>query len=360
MKLNLSCPINTLSYGYVSSFFIKELIKLDYDLRVLPIGHATPDKDIASILNEVLSRQDFFYDSPCLKIWHQHDLHTFTGKGKLIGFPIFELEEFTDIQKHSCKYPDAMIACSEWGRDVLVNNGIPQDRVSVVPLGYDESLFKPSPMPSNEQTVFGNFGKFEVRKGHDVLVKAFNKAFEVDDNVKLVMMPSNCFLSQNETRDWVNLYLGSKLASKIQLIDRLETQEMAYNVMRGVHCGVFPARAEGWNLEALELLACGRHLIITNCTGHTEFCNKENSRLIQMDSGIETAFDGKFFDGSGSWRAIGDNEIDQMVEHMRDIHKLNQEGSLQLNSIGVESVQRFSWPNATATLDEKLRTIIRG
>jgi glycosyltransferase involved in cell wall biosynthesis len=128
--------------------------------------------------------------------------------------------------------------------------------------------------------------------------------------------------------------------------------------MSKIHCGVFPARAEGWNLEALELLASGRHLIITNCTGHTEFCNKENSRLIEMESGFEAAFDGKFFGGFGSWRSIKDNEIDQMVEHMREIHKLHQEGSLNINTAGIDSVKKFTWSNVTDILDDKLKTVI--
>jgi hypothetical protein len=37
--------------------------------------------------------------------------------------------------------------------------------------------------------VFLNVGKWEYRKGHDVLLEAFNKAFEPTDNVRLVM---NC------------------------------------------------------------------------------------------------------------------------------------------------------------------------
>jgi hypothetical protein len=127
--------------------------------------------------------------------------------------------------------------------------------------------------------------------------------------------------------------------------------------MRQIHCGIFPARAEGWNLEALELLGCGRHLIITNCTGHTEFCNNSNSRLINMTSGYETAFDGKFFHGDSSWRSIKKDEIDQMVEHMREIHKLNQEGSLNLNTVGIDSVKKFTWSSVTDILDSKIKTV---
>ncbi|MAR66590.1 MAG: hypothetical protein CL833_04990 [Crocinitomicaceae bacterium] len=358
MNLNIQCPINTLSYGYVSSFFIKELLKKDYDLRHIPIGHPDPDENIAPCIKDAISRWDFFHDAPCLKIWHQHDLHSFTGKGKSIGFPIFELEEFNPVEKHSLAYPDFLFTCSEWGRNVICKNDHSRWKTThVVPLGYDNGVFKPVSLPPEDTTVFGNFGKFEIRKGHDVLIKAFNKAFEKEDNVKLIMMPHNFFLNQEETNHWLKMYYQSKLGDKIEFVNRVKTQQMAYNIMSNIHCGVFPARAEGWNLEALELLAIGRHLIITNCTGHTEFCNSSNSKLIEMESGTESAFDGKFFHGQGSWRSITENEIDQMVEHMREVHKLHQNGLLKINQTGIDSVQKFTWPSVTNILDKKIREV---
>lgn len=358
MKLNLHCPINTLSYGYVSSYFTKELIRKGYDLRHIRIGDPTPDENLIPYIKDFLSRWEFFYDAPTLKIWHQHDLHMTVGRGPKIGFPIFELEEFNQLEKHSLGCPEFLFVCSEWARNVICENDHSRWKSThVVPLGFDENIFKPIHLPPQDTTVFGNFGKFEVRKGHDVLVKAFNKAFEKTDDVQLIMMPHNFFLNRDETMSWLKLYKESKLGDKIQFVDRVKTQDMAYNIMSKIHCGVFPARAEGWNLEALELLASGRHLIITNCTGHTEFCNKDNSRLIEMESGYETAFDGKFFGGFGSWRSITDNEIDQMVEHMRAIHKLHQESKLHMNAKGVDSVKKFTWPSVTNILDKTLKEV---
>lgn len=357
MNLNICCPINKLSYGYVSSFFIKELVKLEYDLRILPIGHTETDEDLSTLLNEVLSHRDFFYEAPCLRIWHQHDLHSYVGKGTSIGFPIFELEDFNQVEKHSCGYADHLFTCSHWGRQTLINNGCDGDKVHVVPLGFNNEVFKPSPLPDNGKTVFGNFGKFEIRKGHDVLVKAFNKAFEKDDDVELLMMPHNLFLNEKSLTEWVQLYKNSKLGNKIHFFNRVSDQIDVYNIMGNVHCGVFPARAEGWNLEALELLACGKHMIITQCTAHTEFCDENNSRLISMDSGFEPAFDGKFFDGSGRWLAFKENEVDQLVHHMREVHKSRLDGDLDLNQSGIESSKRFTWENSTKILDKKIKLV---
>ena len=124
--------------------------------------------------------------------------------------------------------------------------------------------------------------------------------------------------------------------------------------MSMVDCGLFPSKAEGWNLEALELLACGKHIIITDYSGHTEFCTKENSRLVTIDK-KEQAYDGKWFDGkSGEWACIGSDQIDQIIEHMREIHRLKSEGSLGLNEEGVKTARHFSWENTAKKIIENV------
>ena len=354
MILNINAPINTTSYGYVSANIIRELHKTGHDLRYIPIGPIAPDEELLPDIKEVLLRWDYSFDAPSLRIWHQHDLGPFCGKGVRIGMPIFELEQFNKRELHSLSNPDRIFVCSNWAKTVIEDQVKSQKDIAVIPLGVDTDLFKPCPLPQTGKTVFGNFGKWEVRKGHDVLPEIFNKAFEKDDDVLLVMMPHNVFLSNEDTIKWMEKYKNSKLGDKIVFIARQKNQKSVYNVMSQIHCGIFPSRAEGWNLEALELLACGRHLIITNATAHTEFCNQDNSLLVNMESGYEKAFDKRFFDGSFEWRKIGENEIDQFVEHMRFIHKSRQEGNLELNNQGISTGQKFTWKNTAQTLTDNI------
>lgn len=355
MILNINAPVNTTSYGYVSSNIIRELNRSGHDIRYIPIGQITPDEELLPEIKESLLRWDYSFDAPCLKIWHQHDLDAFYGKGVRIGMPIFELERFNVKELHSLSNPDRIFVCSHWAKDVIEDQVKSQiNNVTVVPLGIDPDIFKPCDLPTVDKTIFGNFGKWETRKGHDVLVDIFNKAFEKEDDVVLVMMPHNFFLNQDQTNQWINKYKNSKLGDKIIFIDRQKNQRMVYNIMSQIHCGVFPSRAEGWNLEALELLASGRHLIITNATAHTEFCNSNNSLLVNMESGYESAKDLKFFDGTFEWRKIGNNEIDQFVEHIRSIHKKRKEGNLHLNHSGIDTGKKFTWENTAQTLTDNI------
>ena len=345
MKLNLSAELNRTSYGYHASYTYKYLTKMGWEISHIPIF---PERGSDLDPKFVVTKRDFFHDAPCLRIWHQNNLTGFTGKEK-IGFTVFELEDLTPTEINNMKYPDKLLVPSKWGQEVCRNHGIPS---VVVPLGYDHESFVPAEFPQQEHTVFANFGKWEIRKGHDVLIKAFNAAFTEKDEVTLVMMPSNPFLKPEQVSAWERMYLGSRLGSKIQIIPRQANHHDVFNIMRQVDCGVFPARAEGWNLEPLELLGCGKHLIITNCTGQSEYLTENNSMLINIEDKFESAYDGVFFNGFGRWRKFGQDAFDQLVEKMRAFHK-NRPNILQ-NTAGILESRQFSWENSVVKLSQEL------
>ena len=115
--------------------------------------------------------------------------------------------------------------------------------------------------------------------------------------------------------------------------------------MKAADCGIFPSRAEGWNLEALEMMACGKHVIISDCTAHQEFCDEKNSDLVEMGA-LEEAHDGVWFKGQGEWSSIGDAQINVFANYMRELHSLKQAGALEPNTKGMDTAKQFSWANS--------------
>jgi len=360
MKLNLISPFNTVSYGYVGCYLFEELSKLlDVSAQCFPHKSTFAAEPKFHYIQEAINGFDlnFHHDAPCLKIWHQFDMKNFAGKGPTIGFPIFELNKFTDVEKHNLQYPDHLIVCSQWAKETVLSNiDRKEETVHVVPLGVDRQTFKGVPFINSGPTRFVNYGKWEVRKGHDVLIEAFNRAFTPDDDVELFMSCENVFLKPYEHQEWVDFYINTELGSKVKFIKRQETQEEVYNTMTEMDCGVFPARAEGWNLELLEMMSCGKSVITTNCTGHTEFCNKNNSMLIDV-SDMELAYDGKFFNGQGDWYCLNDEHIDQLAEYMKKVHKLKQENKLEQNKEGIQTAEEFTWKQAAEKIVKVLEKI---
>tara|TARA_Y100000385_G_scaffold195050_1_gene201909 strand:+ start:10217 stop:11287 length:1071 start_codon:yes stop_codon:yes gene_type:complete len=346
--INLIAPINQLGYGIAGLNICKSLEQLS-DVALWPIGPISGinQHDGQALQRCIRNAQKPIFDAPCIKVWHQNDMAQFVGKGDHIGFPFFELDNFSAIEKHHLNSLDKLFVSSSWAKKVVLENTrLKEKQVCVVPLGVNSDVFQPYQQPSSHKnTIFFNCGKWEKRKGHDVLPIIFNNAFSEEDNVELWMMTSNPFLKEDQERHWHHLYKDTKLGDKIKFIDRVDTQKQVYNIMKEADCGIFPSRAEGWNLELLEMMSCGKHVICTDYSAHTEFCNTDNALLINIDT-QESAQDGFWFHGDvGNWSTIGRSQIDQAINHMRHVHKQKSNDSLHLNTNGIETAKKFSWEN---------------
>lgn len=359
-SINLSCPINQLGYGLSGLNITKSLIDLKQDVCLFPLGNIeAPDEYTDMLKSAIGSSRTPDWKAPSIKIWHQHDMAQFVGNGTKYGFPIFELDRFTDIELHHLHYLDNWIVTSQWGKDIIIESlskirgeDYVKEHTHIVPLGVDRQVFREA-TSHKEETIFFNCGKWEIRKGHDVLVKAFNEAFNEDDNVELWMMCDNPFYPEDENFKWERLYRSSKLGEKVRIIPRQKTQRDVYNIMTQTDCGVFPARAEGWNLELLEMMSCGKNVIATNYSAHTEFCNKDNCLLVDTEE-KEDAVDGFWFRGQGQWASIKEKEISSLAEHMRTVHEQKKTDNLKMNQSGVDTAKQFSWKNSAQKVIEAI------
>lgn len=343
--LNLITPINKLGYGQVGYYLARELSKL-CDLHLTVIGQAE-QKD--GFIQAAISKPHH-HDAPCVRIWHQHDMKMFIGRGKRIGFPIFELDTFTDTERHNLLGLDEIFVCSHWGKNVIEENGIPVP-VNVVPLGVDTAIFNPSRSnPPKDKVVFFNCGKWEVRKGHPELAEAFNRAFKPSDNVELWLMCDNPFYPPELKSKFENMFLLSPMgrAGKIKLLPRVESHLQVAKLMGAATVGVFPAKAEGWNLELLEMMAIGKPVIASMYAGHTEFCNSDNATLL-VSSKMERANDGVWFHGQGNWRSI---DVDELTLALRHQYNMISVMNNKTNFCGIDTGKKFTWENSARKLLE--------
>ncbi len=347
MQLNLTAPINQLGYGIVGLNALLALQKLGHDVSLWPIHKAEPTPEHSDAVRLAEARCGY-YDpkAPSIRIWQQFNLAQHVGKGVHASVSYFERDLLYEHEANHFKNQDIVIASSTWMGEVLVANGIDRTKIRYARPGVDHSVFKPAPAAQSRETRFLCVGKWEVRKGHDKVVEAFNKAFQPGDDVRLVMLTANPFLTAEQSAVWEKFYQNSRMGKQIHVIrNRLDTQAQVAQMMADSDCGVFISRAEGWNLDLAEMLAMGKQVIATAFSAHTEFCDDTNSYLVQIDS-LEDAYDGKWFFGHGQWASLGDSQIDQTVEHMRSVHRTKQEsGMLSPNQRGIDSMSRFTWEN---------------
>jgi glycosyltransferase involved in cell wall biosynthesis len=346
-------------YGISTLNILSALSELE-QVALFPIGNIDSNS-IPIDKHELVKRgldvaKQYTLSSPSVRVAHANDLSLFPGTGMRIGFPIFELDRFTVDEVHQLNALDQIFVCSEWAKNVVIDKANGFGKVNVIPLGVDRSIFHENVQHGfrdESRTIFFNIGKYERRKGQDFLIEAFNNAFSPLDNVGLMLVCNNPFLSVYENTLWRSWAQTSRMGSSVIFSDRLTSQQQLAIVIASGDCGVFPSRAEGWNLELLECLAMAKHVIATNYSGHTEFINQDNARLIEVNS-LESAVDNMWFDGHGQWAKLGPDQLEQTVEHMREVHRLKQCGQLASNVAGVATSKIFSWQNTARKILEGL------
>ncbi|HRA10030.1 MAG TPA: glycosyltransferase [Chitinophagaceae bacterium] len=337
---NFNAPIsNITSYGLVALNIAKHL-----DCNIIPIGQ--PSFGLPqSITNKFIGSKPYDLSLPTVRLFHQFDL-MMVGKNKRIGYTIFELDTFNNIEKAHLSSVDEIWVCTEWAKGVVKNNGITTP-VKVVPLGVDRDIFHEVEHTPNVH-IFFSAGKWEIRKSQDEIVEAFNLAFKPTDNVELWMSMNNIFHDTEFMGRIRYKYMNTPMgkAKKIKFVGPFKTQQDLARIMNTVSCGVFPSKAEGWGLETLEMMACGKEVIVTDYAGHTEFCNGHNSTLIPVTS-LTPAFDDKWFFGQGNWGVF---DINHLVEALRASYK----NGYKVNITGIQISKMFSWENTARIFKELL------
>lgn len=350
--ISLRSPLNFLGYGIVGSNLLKSLV-IDHqqDVCYYPMGQIDALPELHQIIQQAAANQEKLDPTaPCLTVWHEHAIHERIGKGKNCGLSFFELDTFSERTKRSIECQDIFLVASQWAADVA-RKEVPNQDVRVVKMGVDTNYFRPMSLNLDMERPyrFLAVGKTEVRKGHDILHELFNKAFNKDDNVELYVSWDNPFLSPQDKKKWIDLYKNTPLGDKIFFIDRkLDIRPEYY----AADCCIFPSRAEAICLPALEAMACGKPLICTNYSGFTEFCNKDNAFLVDIET-VEPAVDGIWFHGTGSWAQIGQKQETEFVEFMRHCFK----NRINTNPAGRATAEQLTWGSTCQKLLEILNEV---
>ena len=351
--MNIITPVSSYTgYGITGYNILNSLSLTNSSIKLFPIGNISLEshwnkKMVSQCINNKINFDPL---EPCVKIWHDNDLITRTcGKSRYGVLSFFELDTISTLSRLNYNLADIVFAPSQWAKDILIENNI-NSKIIVCPQGVDRSIFKDEVWPNDkdiEKYIFINIGKWEIRKGHDILVDIFNQAFTSDDNVELWMINHNSFLNTEQTSEWIKLYKNSKLSAKIKIFDRLPSQLHLAKIISYADCGIFPSRAEGWNNEAIEVMSMNKPVIITNYSAHTEYCNDTNSYLINIENKIP-AIDNIWFNGEGSWADIDDSCIDQAINYMQYVYK----NDIRTNIHGISTAQKYTWANTAKIITE--------
>lgn len=158
---------------------------------------------------------------------------------------------------------------SEYSRHAFLRSGIAPDLVHVVPNGVDLDRFSPHgprlPLPTAKATVFLFVGGTTYRKGIDILLTAFLRAFTAADDVALVVKAGcgDTFYRGQTADHMLDRFRTLAGAPELVQLDEPLPSVAMPSLYRAAHVLVQPYRGEGFCLPVLEALACGLPVIVT-------------------------------------------------------------------------------------------------
>src|SRR5262249_49649540 len=120
------------------------------------------------------------------------------------------------------------------------------------------------------------------RKGADILLDAYDRAFTARDKVTLIIkdFAANTFYANQGAQALIRALQAKPNAPDIvYLTDDMTEAEIA-SLYAACDCLVHPYRGEGYGLPIAEAMACGKPTILTNYGAALDFADDSNAYLI--------------------------------------------------------------------------------
>lgn len=259
-------------------------------------GWGCCNKNLNAALHEIgvcLVTADCPIIHTCFMPLADHDFNPVSrARGKVnLAYTFFEFPLGPNAAENAKKY-DIVFAGSTWCLERMEERGITNGKLLIQ--GVDQNIFSPQP-PRKRDGQFRIFsgGKFEYRKGQDLVMEAFRLFAELHDDARLICswfnpwphlivgMNESAFLKefceilpgqihdQCATFRTLFEFCGVDLA-RFAILPQLSQSDITV-VMANTDCGLFPNRCEGGtNLVLMEYASCGRKVIANAKTGHAD------------------------------------------------------------------------------------------
>ena len=194
---------------------------------------------------------------------------------------------------------------TSWVRDCYIKSGLPDTKVHVIPNGVDIALFHPVgdhfPLETKKSFKLLYVGGLIQRKGFDLVVNAYLRAFKKTDDVCLVIKGAGgTYGPETEFVKFLEEIRKSRPdMPEIEYVSAALTEAQIASIYRSCDVLVHPYRGEGFGLPIAEAMASGLSVIVTKNGAASDFVRPEFSYLItstkkgtQGDHGFEPAAPG--------------------------------------------------------------------
>lgn len=291
---------------------------------------------------------------------NRHEYFNESYSGPTIAYNVWETTRQPDEFFAQLKRMDQVWVPSKWQRDCTIEQGIPADRVKVVPEGVDATMFFPRTREVNEPIgrtfKFVLIGRWEYRKATKEIIKAFTQTFSEDEPVELIINVDNRFATDGLTSTEERLEKFGIKHAGIKVIHHITKQEYV-DLLNSADVFVSCARSEGWNLPLIEAMASGIPSIYSNWGAQLEFAEGKGipvNILGEVPAGVEN-------DESWNSNAPGnfaEPDFNDLCLKLRDSYE-NFTVHKQKALLDSDEIRRvFSWDNAAVIALDHIREVL--
>lgn len=273
-----------------------------------------------------------------------------------VAYTIWETTRIPEQEIRQLDDVDEIWIPSTWGRQILASNGISGDRIRVVPEGVDTTRFKPVDRDHNAGADrpfrFLCVGKWERRKGIDVLLEAYRRAFLPGEKVELVLHCHNPAIHGfNIKRAIATL----KLPAHAPIIESYPLPEARMNELyNSCDAFVLPSRGEGWGLPVIEAMACAKPVIVTNYSAYLDYVNTDNAYLIDVERMVDVD-DPLHFDPGLDYGQWAEPDVEHLAHLMREVYLNRQEATWKGSKAKQQVADNWTWGQSARLAWEHLR-----
>ena len=287
-------------------------------------------------------------------------------RGRLnLGYTFFE-RELLPVAAENARALDLVLAGSTWAAEHLRAAGI--DHSEVLIQGVDTSLFRPAAPRAGEGFIIFSGGKFELRKGQDLVLRAFAELQHKYPDMVLVNAWANQWPASMDTMaasphidytrtdgdSWEafadRLYRRNGIDPARVITCGLVDHDQLPALYARTDIGVFPNRCEGGtNLVLMEYMACGRPVIATASTGHADIIHGDNAIV------LDTPHTREWKDAGGrTFARWPEPSLEDVIAAIEQAYH-QREGLAALAARGAAEMQERSWGRTAESLLGHLR-----
>jgi len=275
------------------------------------------------------------------------------------GYTFFENELTGKSVANAEKY-DIVFGGSTWCKEKMEAKGIKNTGLLIQ--GVDPEIFYPVEQ-RKEDNLFIIFsgGKFELRKGQDLVLKAFQVLHKKYPNMILInawfnywpasiatMAHSEYINFEMKGNTWTefmtNILVNNNIDLKKVFTLPITPNDKLRELYSKTDIGLFPNRCEGGtNLVLMEYMACGKPVIASYNSGHKDILTEENSIPLK---------DMKKFELHSGKQLIADWE-EPLLEEIINAIEFAYHNKSKLQSVGKkagEDLKKFTWEKTADSL----------